>query len=73
VVVHKRHNGLNQRWSIVYVDKKKAGPSKGINKNFGFHINRPFYIISRLPMRRVIEVVGGRNVVLRTRHYNRKT
>ena len=36
-----------------------------MNKDFGFHMNRPFYIVSRLPMRRVIQVVGGRNLVLK--------
>jgi hypothetical protein len=34
-------------------------------KDFGFHINRPFYFRSRLPMKRVAECVGANNMVLR--------
>jgi hypothetical protein len=36
-----------------------------LNKEFGFHIGRPFYLVSRLPMRRVAECVGANNVVLK--------
>jgi len=52
---------LNQRWTIVYQDKKVKEPTSGMNKDFGFKINKPFYIRSRLPMRRVIQIVGARN------------
>ena len=67
VIVWKRHNGRNQRWSILYTDDAKPDAKKGKNRRFNFYINRPFYIVSKLPMRRVIEVVGGRNLVIRTR------
>jgi adenylate kinase family enzyme len=43
-----------------------------MSKDFGFKINEPFYIVSRLPMNRVAEVVGGRNIVLKTLDANRK-
>jgi len=36
-----------------------------MNKDFGFHINRPFYIRSRLPMKRIIECIGANNVTLK--------
>ena len=70
--MHGRHNGANQRWKVVYLDAMKKGPTKGLNRNFGFYINRPFLIMSRLPMRRVIEITGS-NVVLRAYHPGRKT
>ena len=35
-----------------------------MNSNFGFFINRPFYIVSKMWMQRVIEVSGGRNLVI---------
>jgi hypothetical protein len=38
---------------------------EGLNKEFGFHINRPFYLVSRLPMKRVAEMVGASNVTLK--------
>ena len=64
---------MNQRWKILYLDEIKKGGKGGYNSDFGFHINRPFYIVSRLHMKRVIEVVGGRNLVIRTRHQSRNT
>jgi len=49
----------------VYLDKAKALETKGLNEEFGFHINRPFYIRSRLPMQRVAECHGANNVWIR--------
>jgi len=49
----------------LYVDKAKPVATKGFNKEFGFHINRPFYIESRLPMGRVAECIGANNVQLK--------
>jgi hypothetical protein len=71
VLAWKKHNGANQRWKVVYLDKAKAEPKSGLNKEFGFHIGRPFYLVSRLPMSRVAECVGANNVVLRRYVKNR--
>lgn len=57
----------NQKWTVVYVDKAEATMTEGLDKNFGFYINRPFYIVSRMPLRRVIEVVEGQYLVLNSR------
>ena len=65
VSVHDRHNGANQRWKVLYLDKKAKTETKGLNEEFGFHINRPFYIVSELPMNRVAECVGANNVTLK--------
>lgn len=67
VIQYKRHNGANQRWRVVYVDEATPDQTKGLNKEYGLFVNRPFYIISRLPMARAIEVIQGRNVVIMTR------
>jgi hypothetical protein len=48
VIVYNRHNGANQRWKILYTDKVVT-QSSGLDKESGLHINRPFYIQSRLP------------------------
>jgi hypothetical protein len=64
VIVHKRHGGANQRWKVVYIDKAAPEPTKGLNKEFGFHIRRPFYLVSRLPMHRVAQVHGHNNILL---------
>jgi len=67
VLVWKRHNGANQRWKIIYTDQVRT-QTKGMNKDFGFEVNRPFYIVSRLPMNRVLEQVGT-NGYVRIRQY----
>jgi hypothetical protein len=64
VHVWRRHNGLNQRWRVVYVDSRAAMKKKGVNKNFGLQINRPFFVFSRMPMRRAI-IAGYGNYHLR--------
>ena len=74
VQVWSRHNNRNQRWNVVYLDKKKKDLGKGqFNRRFGFYVNRPFFIMSKMPMRRVIEVVGGRNLVIKRLVRTRKT
>ena len=52
-------------WQVLYVDKAAKLETKGLNEEFGFHINRPFYIRSRLPFQRVIECHGANNVWLK--------
>ena len=64
VQVHNSHNGANQKWKILYTDKAVVAKS-GISKTSGFRINVPFFIVSRLPMKRVAECVGANNMVLR--------
>jgi len=34
-------------------------------EDFGFHANRPFYIRSRLPMKRIAECIGANNMQLK--------
>jgi hypothetical protein len=60
-----QNKNANQRWKIVYLDKAGAIRTKGFNKEFGFHINRPFYLRSRLPFKRIAECHGANNVWLK--------
>jgi len=55
----------NQKWQVVYVDQASKVETKGLNEEFGFYINRPFYLVSELPMNRVAEMLGGTNMVLK--------
>ena len=64
VIVHNSHNGKNQKWKVLYTDQAKVATS-GTSKTSGFRINVPFFIVSRLPMKRVAECVGANNMVLR--------
>jgi hypothetical protein len=73
VQVWKRHNGANQRWTIVYLDQSPKEPTTGLNKDFGFWVNRPFVIISRLPMGRAVEIVGGRHIVIKHKVFGKKS
>jgi hypothetical protein len=65
VIVDGNQNRTDQKWKIMYVDQAKPYRTKGFNKEFGFHINRPFYVRSRMPMQRVIECHGANNVWLK--------
>lgn len=69
VITWKTKKGArNQTWKILYVDQAVAPPKKGMSKKFGFFIDRPFYIVSKLPARRVLEVYGrSRNIVIMRR------
>jgi len=49
----------------LYLDKKAKTETKGLNEEFGFHINRPFYLVSELPFNRVAEMLGGTQMVLK--------
>jgi hypothetical protein len=46
VIAYNKHNGLNQKWSIVYVDEAKPEVGKGYNKKYGFHIGREFILVN---------------------------
>jgi len=65
VELHNNNDGSNQKWNVLYVDKADAIETKGLNEEFGFHINRPFYFRSRMPMKRVIESIGANNITLK--------
>jgi hypothetical protein len=65
VKLQGNNGGKNQKWNVVYLDKDDGPKTKGINNDFGFHINRPFYIRSRMMMKRVAECIGANNVTLK--------
>jgi hypothetical protein len=65
-------NMVLKRWRVVYVDTVKA-KTKGLNEEFGFVINRPFYMVSRLPMNRVMESPGANNIQLKRWRKNAKS
>jgi diphthamide synthase (EF-2-diphthine--ammonia ligase) len=46
VIASAATNGLNQKWKVIYMDKAAKTETKGLNEEFGFHINRPFYLVS---------------------------
>jgi hypothetical protein len=73
VILHAQVNSQAQKWKVLYLDKKAKRQTKGLNEEFGFYINRPFYIRSRLPMQRVVECVHRGNVLIRRWRKNVKS
>jgi hypothetical protein len=69
VIVHPKHNGANQKWRIVYCHNIKDR-TKGMNKQFGFFINRPFYLESQLALNRVLTNYGNAHQVIQTLNRN---
>jgi hypothetical protein len=71
IQVWNKNGGLNQQWDIVFVDDWKDEPGKGeLNEEFGFYVERPFYIVSELPKHRYLEVVDSHYGVIKTRNGN---
>jgi hypothetical protein len=69
IIVWNRHKGLNQQWDLIYKDQYPRDPKKGeLNKNFGLIVERPFHIVTRMRSGRYIDIVSGRNLVLKTRN-----
>jgi hypothetical protein len=38
---------------------------KGVDTNFGFKVNEPFYLRTKMSSGRVMEITGGNNVILK--------
>jgi len=66
VTVHGNNGGVNQKWNVIYLDKAGKDETTGLNEEFGFDINRPFYIRSRMPMKRVMQCHGAGWIHLNT-------
>lgn len=64
---NKKHTWMNT-WNIIYVkDYVKQAPKKGDRDSyFGFRYNMDFHIVSELPRKRYLDIVGSYNVVLKT-------
>lgn len=71
-IVANRSGKKQQKWEVIYVSSMKKENMQGYNANFGFYKGRQFYLVSKLPMSRVLEVQGGRNLYLKMRT-NRST
>jgi hypothetical protein len=69
VIVWKKHAGLNQQFDIIYKDQYPKDPTKGqLNKDFGLIVDKDFHIQTHLRSGRYLELVDGRNLVIKTRN-----
>jgi len=59
IITWSLNKGVQQKWNVIYLDKAKPVPTKGFNKDFGFYIGRPFYLVNRLFHNRVAECASS--------------
>jgi len=65
VNVEKRNGSPAQKWKLIYSSDLKI-QKKGLNKEFGLEIERPFYFVSKMWMNRVVECHGATHLKLNT-------
>jgi hypothetical protein len=66
IIVHPKHGKINQQWDIVYADEWKGEPTKGeFNERFGLYVERDFYVVSKLPDNRYLDLINNRNMVIK--------
>jgi hypothetical protein len=66
IEARNKHGRINQQWDIVYADEWKGEPGKGeLNEEIGLIVERPFYVMSALPGHRYLDILNGRNMVIK--------
>ena len=69
VMVYNKHGKINQQWDVIYADEYEEEPTKGeYNSRFGLYVERDFYVISKLPSGRYLDVINNRNMAIKTRN-----
>jgi hypothetical protein len=69
IIVWNKHGRTNQQWDLIYKDQYPKEPKKGeYNKDFGLYVERDFHIVTRMRSGRYLDVVDGRNLVIKTRN-----
>jgi len=59
MVAWNKNNGKHQQFDIIYVDEYPKEPKKGeLNEKFGLYVERPFHIVSAMPARRYLDIIG---------------
>jgi hypothetical protein len=72
IIMYNKHGRLNQQWDLIYKDKYPRDPKKGeLNRDFGLIVERDFHIVTRMSSGRYVEVIDGRNLVIKTRNGNK--
>jgi hypothetical protein len=69
LIVSGSANGKpHQKWTVLYTSDVKKDTTK---HNFGFRVNEPFYIVSKLPFKRVLECIGASYTRIKKYYKNR--
>jgi len=62
--VYNKNGKTGQTWEIVYADKMPADLKKGeMNKDWGFRIEQPFYIVSSMESGRYLDLISNQMVI----------
>jgi len=60
---------LSNKWDLTYVDELKGEYKTGeLNKEYGWIVNKDFYIVSQMPSRRFLTKIGSYGVGIKTRY-----
>jgi hypothetical protein len=55
----KKHGGINQQWTILYLDEMAPEPKVGdFVPEYGMKYKVDFYLVSQLPSRRYLDFIG---------------
>jgi len=66
--IFDKNGKVGQNWDIIYADEMPPELKKGeLNKDWGFKVNTPFYVVSNLPDGRYLDFLG-RNLVIKRRN-----
>jgi hypothetical protein len=69
VEIYQKHGKINQQWDLVYADEWKGEPDTGdMNDDFGLIVNTDFYVVSKLPSGRYLDIIDTRNFAIKTRN-----
>jgi hypothetical protein len=69
IVVETKNGKVHQRWRVTYVDEYEKEPTKGqLNKKFGLYVERDFYVVSALPDGRYLDIINGRQMVIKVKN-----
>jgi hypothetical protein len=65
VITYSRTGKTQQKWNIVFVDEdKKQEPDDGeLDPESGFHVSRPFHIVTSLSSGRYVDLISNRAVI----------
>jgi hypothetical protein len=67
IEIYPKHGRINQQWDLIYADEYKGEPVKGeLNEDFGLYVERPFYIVTKMPSNRYLDLISNRNMVIKT-------
>jgi membrane carboxypeptidase/penicillin-binding protein PbpC len=73
ILMYRKHGKLNQQWDVVYMDQWKGEPGKGeMNTDFGLLVEMTFFVQSKLPAGRYLDIIDNRNFAIKTRNGNKR-